>query len=58
MNANNRRIIDDVTAAGGITALTWDAAAYRYVATNAVGTTIQGTSAQIFGEDVVVGGTN
>ena len=58
MNANNRRIINDVSTGGGITALTWDAAAYRYVATNAAGTTVQGTSAQVFGEQLILSGSS
>ena len=49
MNANNRKIESEASG-GGISALTWDPANYRYDATNTGGGTINGSSAQIFGE--------
>ena len=57
MNANNRKIESEASG-GGITALTWDVANYRYVATNSGGGTVNGTSAQTFGEELILSGTN
>ena len=53
-----RRIESVITGGGGISALTWDAPNYRYVATNAAGTTVNGTSAQIFGEQLILSGSS
>ena len=56
-NAVGKRRIKAESSSGGISALDWDAANYRYTATNSGGGTINGTSAQIFGEEIIVGGT-
>ena len=60
MNSNKRQIeaTSPVAPAGGISALTWQPTNYRYVATNAAGGTVNGTSAQIFGEQLILSGSS
>ena len=56
-NAVGKRRIKAESSSGGISALNWDAANYRYTATNSGGGTINGTSAQNFGVELLLGGT-
>ena len=56
MNANNRKIESEASGAG-ISTLTWNPDNYRYDATNTGGGIINGSSAQNFGVELLLGGT-